>query len=462
MLAPRSAKALHEKVLLKVHGIRKLPGSLSLGGTLFWIISELSSLRNVDEICSSLKRISDKRTKNQAKTDKTEHGMEKRGKDKVKSKPKSTKVKVNPDKVKAKKSSNERVFPTVVDWRTSAPKDERPAVDSYSTVDVATLNLHQMDLFNLINAPNPLKVKTGARPRLSHEVPLLTATASRVINMENTPATSEDETKTQVPDAVAPEVPRAENPVTTEVVPELNLEKEAAAMGPPLNKRRRKRDKGEAEANAPPKPQPPPEQDIAQSSKKAAAAEDPDSEKSISFTSMGGPPEDIYQPGWGVTNNCRLDTPEACQDMVDHIVPPGFEQEAKLLKKAVARVARRDQRIQAREVEIKNLEALLEAEADMKKVAEAKNAELSKVKSREKKKIKAAFEEFKKYEDDRVTSRCVEIDARLDALSIDFDEELYPHMLTMIAGHRWVIGHGLRLAVMKCTESMELRRGFAK
>ncbi|GKG28809.1 hypothetical protein Tco_0416174, partial [Tanacetum coccineum] len=60
------------------------------------------------------------------------------------------------------------------------------------------------------------------------------------------------------------------------------------------------------------------------SSKKAAAAEDPDSKKSISFTSMGDPPEDIYQPGWGVTTNCRLDTPEACQDMVDHIVPPGY------------------------------------------------------------------------------------------------------------------------------------------
>ncbi|GJU05741.1 hypothetical protein Tco_1122171 [Tanacetum coccineum] len=48
------------------------------------------------------KRISEKRTKNQAKTDKTEHGMEKRGKDKVKSKPKSTKVKVNPEKSKVK------------------------------------------------------------------------------------------------------------------------------------------------------------------------------------------------------------------------------------------------------------------------------------------------------------------------------------------------------------------------
>nr|GFB09140.1 transposase (putative), gypsy type [Tanacetum cinerariifolium] len=53
------------------------------------------------------------------------------------------------------------------------------------------------------------------------------------------------------------------------------------------------------------------------------------------------------------------------------------------------------------------------------------------------------------------------MDARLDALSINFDEELYPHMLTAIAGHRWVIGYGLRLAVMKCVESIELKQAFA-
>nr|GEX01799.1 hypothetical protein [Tanacetum cinerariifolium] len=35
MLAPRSPKALHEKALLKLHGMRKLPGSPSFGGTLF-------------------------------------------------------------------------------------------------------------------------------------------------------------------------------------------------------------------------------------------------------------------------------------------------------------------------------------------------------------------------------------------------------------------------------------------
>ncbi|GJX50960.1 hypothetical protein Tco_0277805 [Tanacetum coccineum] len=52
------------------------------------------------------------------------------------------------------------------------------------------------------------------------------------------------------------------------------------------------------------------------------------------------------------------------------------------------------------------------------------------------------------------------MDARLDKLSVDFDEELYPHMLTVIDGRRWVIGHGLRLSVMKCAESLEIRWTF--
>ncbi|GJV33806.1 hypothetical protein Tco_1394206, partial [Tanacetum coccineum] len=56
------------------------------------------------------KRISEKRTKNQAKMDKTEHGMEKRGKAKVKSKPKykKVKVKVNPEEVKVRRSTTSR------------------------------------------------------------------------------------------------------------------------------------------------------------------------------------------------------------------------------------------------------------------------------------------------------------------------------------------------------------------
>ncbi|GKC06964.1 hypothetical protein Tco_0998574 [Tanacetum coccineum] len=49
------------------------------------------TLQNVCMMSYGMKRISDKRTKNQAKTDKTEHGMEKREKSKSKSTP--TKVK---------------------------------------------------------------------------------------------------------------------------------------------------------------------------------------------------------------------------------------------------------------------------------------------------------------------------------------------------------------------------------
>nr|GEW16691.1 transposase (putative), gypsy type [Tanacetum cinerariifolium] len=445
---------------------------------------------------------------------------------------------------------DEKIFPTVVEWRTNALKDEMPSAD--------------MDLFSLISAPNPAKGKTETRPHAAHKVTLLTATASRVIDMEDTAVASGSSgtpsavEKSQLDffDEDPPQVitERGEE-ATTEVIPESSLEKEVAAMGPVVDKRRRKREnKGEG-ANAPPKdapvatksvsdpdplsyaePQLHTERDIVQSFRETAievptghvattevqggtSAKSQESGKSTPFLSMDGLPEGIYQPGWGVTNNCRLDTPYTCQDMVDHVVPSRyisdlrhlpntdffsqynmnlarqvamgsqlrlrFEQEVRLLKKATAKIAERDQRINARKEEIKkldqeikslrtvetevhglrnqskNLETLLEAEVDMKMVADAKNARMAIELESLRAQIKAAFEEFKNHEDDWVNSQCAEMDARLDALSIDFNEELYPHMLTAIAGRRWVIGHGLRLAVMKCTESMKLRQVFA-
>nr|GFC36366.1 hypothetical protein [Tanacetum cinerariifolium] len=241
-----------------------------------------------------------------------------------------------------------------------------------------------------------------------------------------------------------PLVPPPENVTTTGVAPEAGPSEEIAAMGPRVIKERRKRGNDGVDTNAPPKvlkrdhadsqptqstnggkslaamglgmgstflvptshdttvdvsnpvplsfanPQSIPTENVAQSSKGLAIAGDSKS-KNTSFTSMAGSPESIYQPKWGVTNGCRLDALEACQDLVDHIAPPGyflelrhlhndnflkqyninvarqvamcsqlrlrFEQEAKLLKKSVAQVARRDQRIQAMENEIKNLEA---------------------------------------------------------------------------------------------------------
>ncbi|GJX14368.1 hypothetical protein Tco_0206126 [Tanacetum coccineum] len=157
------------------------------------------------------------------------------------------------------------------------------------------------------------------------------------------------------------------------------------------------------------KPQPNPKKDVAQSSKEAGVAGSQDSEKSTPYPSITGSPGSIYQPGWGVPNDCRLDTPEACSGGRGSTCATGylsklrhlpideflsqyninlakqvaigsqlrlrFEQEAKLLKKFVAQVARRDQRIATREKHIKDLEAQLEAEINMTKAAEVKNSD---------------------------------------------------------------------------------------
>ncbi|GKF34411.1 hypothetical protein Tco_0107611, partial [Tanacetum coccineum] len=107
------------------------------------------------------------------------------------------------------------------------------------------------------------------------------------------------------------------------------------------------------------------------SSKGATVTGDPDSEKSTSFTSLTGSPSGIYQPGWGVTNSCRLESPDVCQDVVamGSQLRLRFEQEARLLKRATEKGLRN---------QTKNLEALLEAEVDMKKAMEAENVELAK------------------------------------------------------------------------------------
>nr|GEX99998.1 hypothetical protein [Tanacetum cinerariifolium] len=382
---------------------------------------------------------------------------------------------------------DERVFPTVVDWQTNAPKDGMPAEGTYSLEAVRVLDTHHMDLFNLIQAPNLTKVKTESRPRAPHEVPLLTLTAPRVIEMDEPAATDSSGVSSTIERSpldfahevgasdqgtVALEMPSSED-VPATAAPGAGQAEETATMDPPAAPESLKRGCDEPDVNALPKslrkdhadPRPsgsshggkslaaiqlglpstvvvPKDAPVgvsdpyplsfvdAPSSPGIADAGDPESENASSPAEVRSPGS-VYQSKWAVTNGSLLETPEACQDLVDHVAMGSqlrlrFEQEAKLLRKSVAQVAHRDKRIQARVLEIRNLEASLEAEANAKRAAEDKK-----------------------------------IDARLDALSIDFDEELYPHILTAIAGCRWVIGRGLRFAVMKCGESLELRQAFA-
>nr|GEU60347.1 transposase (putative), gypsy type [Tanacetum cinerariifolium] len=361
------------------------------------------------------------------------------------------------------------VFPTIMDWRTYALKDGMPAENTYSPEAVMILKTHRtsiqkqpeallflvglsrryylgdevyptflhdddrdMDLFSLIRAPNPTKVKTGSRPRAAYEVPL-----SPLDFANENP--SQPSTGPEDQEAAAPEVPSPKNVTTTRVAPESTRGgKFLAAIELGIGSTR----------------------PVLASQGAPVDVSDPDP---LSFADPSSRPSadvaHIYRPEWGITNGCLLDAPEACQDLVDHIALPGYFSELRhlhnddFLKQYNVNLAR--------QVAIgSQLRLRFEREAKLLKKFVAQVSTLQEQVMGEEN-LKAAFEEFKQYEDNRVEQRCAEMDARLDAMSIDFDEELYPHMLTAIAGYRWVIGRGLRLAVMKCGESTELRQAFA-
>nr|GEY15407.1 hypothetical protein [Tanacetum cinerariifolium] len=420
---------------------------------------------------------------------------------------------------------DERVFATVVDWRTNAPKDGMPVEGTYSLEAVRVLDAHRTPIQK---QPEMLLCLVGISRRYylgdelyptflhdddpsglevaPHEVPLLTLTAPRVIEMDEPAATDSSGVSSTIersPLDFAHEAGASDQGTAAPKMPSSEEVPATAAPGAGSShggKSLAAIQLGLASAVVVPEDAPvgvsdpdplsyadAPSRhpvDVAQSSPGIAAAGDPESENASSPAEVRSPGS-VYQPKWGVTNGSLLDTPEACQDLVDHVAPPGyfselrhmhneeflrqynvnlarqvamgsqlrlrFEQEAKLLRKFVAQVARRDKRIQARELEIRNLEASQEAEANEKRAAEDKSAGLSQELKRMcaqfsdlqvsnerlsqqvatlqqqvsgEEKLKAAFEEFKQQQDERVEQRPP-------------------------------------VGLMKCDESLELRQAFA-
>nr|GFB47544.1 hypothetical protein [Tanacetum cinerariifolium] len=224
---------------------------------------------------------------------------------------------------------DECVFPPAVEWRTNASKDRMPASGTYSVEAVRVLDTHRTPIQK---QPEALLCLVGSSRGGKSLAAMQLCLASNVFVSEGVPADISD------PDP---------------------LSFAGAPSSPPA--------------------------DVAQSSQGVAVAGDPVSDNVSSPVEVGSPGS-VYRPEWGVTNGSLLDTPKACQDLVDHAAPPGyfselrhmhnedflgqyninlarqvamgsqlrlrFEQEAKLLWKSVAQVARREQRIQARELEI--------------------------------------------------------------------------------------------------------------
>ncbi|GKA32354.1 hypothetical protein Tco_0718721, partial [Tanacetum coccineum] len=242
----------------------------------------------------------------------------------------------------------------------------------------------------------------------------------------------------------------------------------------------------------------------------------PDNETGTSFAtpSRGSPVDDfydsqtidsataqnIYVPNWDVTNNARMDDPIMCRNLVNHVPPPGYwaslynlndeefldwvnlnstqyvymvfefclryEHEIivreKLEKKFVDRKAE-DEAAGVVEVckKVSELETTFAVRTEELASFSVQNAELSgQVEGEAKLK-----ERFMAVQDDAIwclTDCSCALDARLSELSCQVDFELYPHMLTAIAGRRCVISHGLRLAFMKCCGSVEYQTALGK
>nr|GFB47519.1 hypothetical protein [Tanacetum cinerariifolium] len=264
---------------------------------------------------------------------------------------------------------DECVFPPAVEWRTNASKDRMPASGTYSVEAVRVLDTHRTPIQK---QPEALLCLVA---RDSSGVPSA---------IERSPLDFADEAEASGRETAVPEMPPPEEvaPVVEKVLLLCNsvwllmflcLKVFLRILATPIHCR--------LLALLHPLLQMLP----SKSSQGVAVAGDPVSDNVSSPVEVGSPGS-VYRPEWGVTNGSLLDTPKACQDLVDHAAPPGyfselrhmhnedflgqyninlarqvamgsqlrlrFEQEAKLLWKSVAQVARREQRIQARELEI--------------------------------------------------------------------------------------------------------------
>nr|GEY34138.1 hypothetical protein [Tanacetum cinerariifolium] len=167
---------------------------------------------------------------------------------------------------------DERVFPTVVDWRTNAPKDGMPAKNTYSVEAVRALDTHRtpiqkqpemllclvrisrryyqgtryMDLFNLIRAPNPTKSGRNRGPGRNDRLVGCTI-YHREVSFGLCQRSWGLGPGNHGPEVSSPEDMRATS------APEAGQAEEVAAIDPSAATESHKRGRDGADVNAPPK-----------------------------------------------------------------------------------------------------------------------------------------------------------------------------------------------------------------
>nr|GEW61670.1 ubiquitin receptor RAD23d-like [Tanacetum cinerariifolium] len=206
--------------------------------------------------------------------------------------------------------------------------------------------------------------------------------------------------------------------------------------------------------------------------------------------SSGSDPKawNIYVPNWNVVSNDRLASPFTCRNLLDHVTPgywaalPSqhdatfldavnvnlvqhvymvselrlrYEHEIMIRENFEKKFTDGAAIIQQRDAEIVDLNTLLErSEANVAEVIE-----LHKRVSDLEATVSVKVGELDNLRTENVSlvekvsalelecdERASELDARIADVRRDMYNDLYPHMLTAIAGRRWVVRHGFRLA----------------
>ncbi|GJY87738.1 hypothetical protein Tco_0502366 [Tanacetum coccineum] len=221
----------------------------------------------------------------------------------------------------------------------------------------------------------------------------------------------------------------------------------------------------------------------------------------------------VYVPRWSVTNGSRLDDGRVCREMVDEFAPPKFFASIRgmdhdqLFTEFNVGAARQADLLKVREGEIESLRAQLllkEAEAaeairlraeassfaaTEKSLRDEVNAlngrnlilekerdaldvkvtdletvivhELETSSAGLQKKVTTyenCMEQLGKFQDERmkiVSDKLEKLDTDLVEMALHLEEKFYPHLLTVIAGRRWLLTHGMELATVKCLHSPE-------
>nr|GEW05066.1 hypothetical protein [Tanacetum cinerariifolium] len=220
----------------------------------------------------------------------------------------------------------------------------------------------------------------------------------------------------------------------------------------------------------------------------------------------------VYVPQWNVTNGSCLDDGDVCREMVDEFAPSEFfafvrgmeheqlftefnvgaarqmslsteanDEEIRSLKaQLVLKEAEAAKAIRLR-VEASNFEAvekslqsevaalkernnLLEIEKNRLDVKVANLAASVKVRQQEVADLDAVVTSVKLQndnlvdQDDRMrdmNDKFDKLDTDLVEMALHLEERFYPHLLTTIFGRRWLLTHGLELAIAKCLNSTE-------